>query len=421
MPHTADTTFADSPADLSNWRTTPHSRWAFHHVDELMPTAPIAADPTAVRALQAADAGRLEGFRLAVAADRSLSLEQVLQATATDAFLVLHDGRVVQESYAKVGELTALTGLAGPRIVENTAEVGSPGTRHILMSATKSVVGLIAGILRSHGSLDLESAVSRIVPEVAHTAYRDATVRQLLDMRTGIRFEPAEQAAYARASGWEPVPAGEPGADLHGFFERSPAGSAPHGGPFSYVSANTDLLGWIIERVTGKPFAELASELLWKPMGAERDAFITTDSHGAPRCTGGLCSTLRDFARVGQLVIEHGAHGSVQVVPPAWLDDIAAGGDLDAWRQGEFFTAFGSRPMSYRSGWYVVHAEPTLMFAMGIHGQQLFVDRANRLVVAKFSSQSLPTDPRAIGLTSLAFAEIRRCLLDGRIAAHSHA
>ncbi|MDB5817313.1 MAG: putative beta-lactamase family protein [Rhizobacter sp.] len=389
MPQSQDTETAATPADLSNWRKSPHSRWAFHHVDDLMPTMPIAAPEGRAWALPIADSGRLANFQLSVAADRSLSLDQVLQATATDAFMVLHDGRVVHESYA---------------------DAGAPDTRHILMSATKSVVGLIAGILQSHGSLDADVAVSRILPEVAHTAYRDATVRQLLDMRTGIRLAPGEQAAYARASGWEPVPAGVPGADMHGFFERFETEFKPHGGAFAYVSANTDLLGWVIERVTGRPFAALASELLWKPMGAERDAFITTDSHGAPRCTGGLCATLRDFARVGQLMVEHGTRGSTQVVPSSLIDDIAAGGDRDAWKEGEFFAAFGGRAMSYRSGWYVVHAEPTLMFAMGIHGQQLFVDLADKLVVAKFSSQELATDPRAIGLTSMAVAEIRRCL-----------
>jgi len=155
--------------------------------------------------------------------------------------------------------------------------------------------------------------------------------------------------------------------------------------------------------------------VLWQPLGAADDAFITVDRHGAPRCTGGGGATARDLARLGQLVIDGGARDGHAVVPAAFIDDIATGGDRDAWRDGEWGNAFApiSRAMSYRSGWYVIHDAPQMMFAMGIHGQNLFVDRSSRIVIAKLSSQADRIDHRAMVLTHRGVAEFRRLLAGG--------
>lgn len=387
---------ADQPnplgANISNWRNAPFSQWAFHNIGAIIPTAGIAAGPNAPTRLPAAPM-TFETFRIAAGGGASLSLTDVLAATATDGIVILHDGRIVYEFY------------------DHGTTAGTP---HILMSATKSVVGLMAGILHDMGQLDIEAPVSDYVPEIAATAYRGATIRQLLDMRTGVVLDDAQQRVYAAATGWEPAPVDGGATDLHAFYQRMTLPYAAHGGPFRYVSANTDLLGWAIERATGQTFADLVSDLLWRPMGAEHDASITVDPKGAPRCTGGFCATVQDFARIGELVVNNGSRGRAQIISRDWLDDIADGGDLDAWAKGEWGKAFsfiGAR-LRYRSGWYVVDDEPKLLFAMGIHGQNLFVDRANRLVIAKVSSQNNPIDTRAFPLTHMMVAEIRRCLLE---------
>lgn len=376
-------------ADRSNWRAAPHSRWAFHHVRDLMPVADIAHDPTTVRPLPEAPRS-LEGFRLAAGGERTLSLDEALAATATDGLVVLRDGAIVHEAY--------WNGMA-----ERTA--------HIVMSATKSVTGLVAGVLSARGVLDLDAPVTAYVPETAATPYEDATLRQMLDMRTGVRLDPVQQGAYAAATGWE-APGPRP-ADLHEFFATLAGPSPAHGGPFAYVSPNTDLLGWAIERAAGRPFAELAGDILWKPMGAADDAFITTDDRGAARCTGGLNATVRDFARLGLLVGDDGRRDGREVLPASLIDDIATNGDARAWAEGEFAGGFRGMTMRYRGGWYVIDDAPRTLFAMGIHGQNLFVDRANRIVVAKVSSWPQPVDFRAIALTHRIYDEIRRVLLAG--------
>ena len=376
-------------ADLSNWRTVPYSRWAFHNVREIVSTADIetaTVDPMVLPARTLP----FDQFRLPVADGSLLKLDKFREATATDGLVILRDGEIVHEFY------------------DNGTTAHTP---HILMSATKSAVGLIAGILERNGILDVDALVSHYVPEIGGTAYRGATIRHLLDMRTGLILDDGQLHHYATASNWDPIAPGDAPTDLHAFFETLTAHPPTHGGPFSYVSANTDLLGWAIERATGRGFASLVSELLWKPMGAEDAAYITVDRKGAPRCTGGLCATTRDFARIGQLLVQNGSRESVEVVPAAWIDDIAENGDRDAWAKGEFAQGFAGIRMSYRSGWYVIDGAPKILFAMGIHGQNLFVDRANRIVIAKVSSQNDRIDYPAVALTHRAVAELRRCIL----------
>jgi CubicO group peptidase (beta-lactamase class C family) len=252
-----------------------------------------------------------------------------------------------------------------------------------------------------------------LVPEIADTAYRGATIRQLIDMRTGLAaFEEAQQQTYEAAAGWAPAAPGETGG-LHAFAQTLAGPAKPHGGPFAYVSMNTDLLGWAIERATGQRFSEVVSERLWRPMGAEDPAYITTDVLGAPRCTGGVCATVRDMARVGQLVLQGGLRGSRQIVPGEWIEDMAGNGDAEAWRTGEFAAAFAGMDMRYRGGWYVIDGAPQTLFAMGVHGQNIFVDRENGLVIAKASSQAMRLDYTALVLTQQAVPEIRRVLLGG--------
>jgi CubicO group peptidase (beta-lactamase class C family) len=388
-----------SDVTLANWRSAPFSRSAFHNVRSILPVAEIESTENGALALPETPIS-LEAFTLKLLNGASLNLDGFLKTTATDGIVILHDGRIVFEFY---------DGGTSPR------------TPHILMSATKSIVGLVTGILHHSGDLDIDSPVSNYLPEIAQTAYRGATIRQLLDMRTGVVLDEDQQRAYATASNWDPVAPGAT-ADLHEFFRQMPAASEDHGGPFSYVSANTDLLGWVIERATGRTFADIVGTLLWKPMGAADGAYVTVDGNGAPRCTGGLCATVRDFARVGQLVLMQGRRGADQVVPKDWIDDIAGNGDARAWREGQWGEAFAaiSRKMRYRSGWYVIDDEPQILFAMGIHGQNLFVDPANRMVIAKLSSQNSPIDPQSMWLTHKAVREFSRCVhagLSGRIAA----
>jgi len=133
----------------------------------------------------------------------------------------------------------------------------TPGTPHSLLSVSKSRLGLLAGTLVGRKHLPPDRPVTDVVPEVAGAAYDGATIRHLLDMRVGIAFEEnylatsGSMAAYRKARGWEALAPGESPSGLQSFYRTLTASAGPHGGPVHYVSPNTDLLGWVIERATG--------------------------------------------------------------------------------------------------------------------------------------------------------------------------
>lgn len=377
---------------LANWRAAPFNTWGFQHVREIVPTADIPNDDQRVWHLPSQPADLAD---LRIDADGKhggLSLEAFLAETNADGFVILHRGQLVYEAYAN-------------GMTERTP--------HILMSVSKSVLGLLAGILAGQGALKLEDEVTRLVPEVRDTAYRGVTVRQLLDMRAGILFDENYLATsgpiveYRKATNWNPLDPGDTPSDLRSFFGEFSQSDGPHLGRFHYVSPNTDLLGWAIERATGKRYANLLSELLWKPLGATRDAYITVDRLGAPRAAGGICATTRDLALLGQLLVQGGQRDGSEIVPQGWIDDIVHGGDAQAWDNGDFTSYFPGMPMHYRSKWYVLRGREPLMFGVGVHGQNLFVDASNQLVIAKFSSQALAMDEARLLTTMRGVAAIR--------------
>lgn len=386
---------------LANWRTAPFNRWAFHHVREIVPSADIPHDPARVRPLTRG--GGIEALRIGLpdgasaGPDSSLDsgLDDFLEATGTDGIVVLHRGAIVLERYA------------------NGMNERSP---HILMSVTKSMLGLLAAVLAAQGALEVDRLAVDYVPELRETAWAGSRVGQLLDMRTAVAFDEDYLATsgpiveYRKATGWNPLEPGERASDLRSFFSTLTQSDGPHGGKFSYVSPNTDLLGWIIERAAGRRYSDLMSELVWQPMGAAEPAYITVDRLGAPRCAGGMCTTTRDLARVGQLVVEGGAWGARQVVPTAWIEDITRNGDAEAWNAGSFVPYFLGAAMHYRDKWYVERGTAPLLFGLGIHGQNLFIDRKREIVIAKHSSQASPLDARLIASTSRFVSEVRKAL-----------
>jgi CubicO group peptidase (beta-lactamase class C family) len=386
----------EAQVTLENWRNPPFGRWSFQHVRELVPSADIANDPDNVRQL-ASNPINMGGLRIDIGRKAPLSLAAFLSETNTDGIMVLHEGRIVFEYYA--------SGMTDE-------------TPHILMSVSKSMLGLLAGVLVARGALEPDCLVTDVVPEVAGTAYEGATIRHLLDMRAGIAFDEDYLAtsgaivAYRRASGWNPVSPSEPASDLRSFYRQMRESARPHGQIFHYVSPNSDLLGWVIERAAGRRYADLMSELIWKPMGAARSAYITVDRLGAPRCAGGMCATVADLARVGQLIVEGGSRAGREIIPAAWIDDITENGDQDAWAAGSFVEYFPGVPMHYRSKWYVQRGPVPLWLGLGIHGQFLFIDRQRKIVIAKVSAQDLPLDAARIILTMRAFHGIREWLAE---------
>lgn len=393
--NTTSSTFPPPPESqvtLANWRTPPFNRWAFNHVSELVPSALVEAG-SGFEPLPRA-AADLAGFRLS-RDGQELDVDGWLEATFTDSIVVLKDGKVAFERYAR-GQ--------------------SPTVPHILMSVSKSILGLVAGIVAGRGLLDVDAPLTDLIPELRGSAYAGATVRDALDMRVGVRFDEDYHARsgaiieYRKSHLWDPAPVGESPTDLRSFFPTLKDRDGEHGGRFHYVSPNTDLLGWVLERATGTRYADLVSETLWRRIGAERDAYITVDRLGAPRCAGGFCAVPRDLARVGRLFVTGGRNGDTQVVPQPWLDDILRFDGTAAWRGGDFDELFDGADMHYRSQWYVSRGARPMVCGVGVFGQNVFVDVASDLVIAKCSSQPLPLDKGFLDMTLAGVEKLRAML-----------
>ncbi|HTY71200.1 MAG TPA: serine hydrolase, partial [Actinomycetes bacterium] len=384
----------DSLVTLANWQDPPFNRWSFTHLREIIPTHRIARGQQPRTLPWHPNPPSLDEVGVTrLAAGRS-TVEEVLADTWTDAVVVLHDGRVVLERY-----------YGGMR----------PESPHLLMSVSKSIVGCVAGILADHGRLDTEAPVTDYVPEIKGSGYDGATVRNLLDMRTGVAFSEAyldpeaEVRVMERHMGWRP----DDEHSSHGMYRylTTLGSDGPHGGGFVYRSADTDMLGWVCERAAGTRMAELISTLIWAPMGAEFDADITCDGVGSAIHDGGVSATARDLARFGQLLMDEGRVSGRPIVPEQWL--------RDSWRiDADTRHAFASSDSDsvliggwYRNQfWFTPGLSGDVLLCLGIHGQMVLVDRSTRTVAVKLSTWPRPQDVPYLVDTIRAFTAAGRHL-----------
>jgi CubicO group peptidase (beta-lactamase class C family) len=380
-----------------NWQDSPFNHWAFWHVGEILPTYRVPRGDGPLRCL-ATSAVATDFLGAAVTRLDGMpgTVGEVLADTYTDAYAVVQDGRLVTEWYDPLG---------------------APDRTHALMSVSKSVVGCVAAVLIDRGRLDADRPVTDYVPELAASGYAGATVRHVLDMRSGVRF--LEEYSNPQADirrldewiGWQPGRDGEEPRGLYRFLTTLGA-EAPHGARFLYRSAESDVLGWVCERAAGQPMAELISALIWAPMGAEHDADLLHDGLGTAVHDGGLCATVRDVARFGQMLLDGGAvpegdGGLRRVVPPRWLRQ---GWAVDA----DVRSAFAASPAeaAFPGGWYRNHiwfrpgAFGDVLLCLGIHGQMLHVSRRTSTVCVKFSSWPQAQNPAYLEETLRAFDAI---------------
>jgi CubicO group peptidase (beta-lactamase class C family) len=397
----------ESRVTLANWQDPPYNRWSFQHLRELIPTQRISRGHGSSPALaQHGGSPVLDDITVYRLAGHRSTFAEVIAETWTDAVVVLHEGQIVFEQY--------FDGM--------TEE-----TPHLLMSVTKSVVGCIAGILVEQGLLDPDKQASTYVPEIVDAGYDGATVRQLLNMRTGVAFreeytnQDAEVRVMERFMGWRPSEEHDSARGMY-FYLTKLGTDTDHGGPFVYRSADTDMLGWVCERAAGARMADLISLLIWQPMGAEFDAEITCDGVGSAIHDGGMSARARDLARFGQLLLEDGYVQHSSIVPERWLHE-ARGLDPDI--RGAFAASDAESVLTdgwYRSQfWFIPGPLGDLQLCLGIHGQMVLVDRATRTVSVKMSSWPSAQDTAALIDTIRAFAAAGRQLagLAGPVDARS--
>ncbi|MGJ7524099.1 serine hydrolase domain-containing protein [Variovorax sp. GB1P17] len=376
----------------------PAMRWSVSNFRQLMPTVNVSRGLGAPVALPSALRKDIDALSFTpLGATAPMSWEQSLAATYTDGIVVLHRGRIVYERYFGV--------------LKDDGQHGA-------MSVTKSVVGTLGAMLVAEGKLDAGKQVAEYVPELAKSAFGNATVRQVLDMTTGLKFSEdyadpnAEVWAHAQAGNPLPKPKDYTGPRSYYEFLQTVQPEGKHGDGFGYKTVNSDVLGWVIARATGRNVAQLLSERIWRRLGAEQDAYFTVDSIGTPFAGGGLNTGLRDLARFGEMLRNDGRFNGQQIVPKAAVDDIRRGGDKAAFVKGGYPLLKG---WSYRDMWWVTHNDHGAYMARGVHGQRIYIDPKAEMVIVRYASHPVAGNSANDPVTLPAFETLgRHLLMQGR-------
>lgn len=353
----------------------PALRWSVAHMRQLMPTINVSRGLGNSVALITNNNKKIDDVKFVPLGEtKPITWKESLQKVYADGVIVMHHGKIVYEKY--FGALT-------------------PDGQHGAMSVTKSFTGTLGIILAKEGLIDTTKVVSHYIPELKNSAFGDATVRQVMDMTTALQF--SEDYADPNAEIWKFSAAGNPlpkPKDYDGpktYYEYLPTvkKNGVHGEAFGYKTVNSDVLGWIIARVTGKTINEVLSEKIWRKLGVEQDAYYSVDAIGTPFAGGGLNLGLRDMARFGQLILNNGKSGTQQIIPKTAIDDIRKGGSKKAFAKGGYPLLKG---WSYRDMWWITNNDHGAFCARGVHGQVVYIDPKADMVIVRFASNPLASN-----------------------------
>jgi hypothetical protein len=371
-----------------DWDRPPWNRWAFQHIRELLPTAEVWRGSGHAKKLPRAERD-LDGIAVKSSIAGDTTLAGLLDETYTDGFLVMKDGAVAYERYCN-------------GMTEHTL--------HLSQSMAKSVTSAVFGILVGRGLLDPTRRVTDYLPELAETAWRDATLQHVLDMRSGVKFSEDYTDRYSEvgqidvASGWKPIP---PDSDpdfawpghVWELILRLKTKAREHGAVFDYRSIETDVLAFCMERVTGKRLPQLVSEEIWQKIGAEESGCFTVDPAGYALADGGFNACLRDYGRFGLMILDHGGG----IVPASWIEAARTG-----VHGPQYWSIFPQG--SYKNQFWLDDPKARTLMCVGVFGQMIWISFEHRTVVVKLSTWPDFTDTAKEAATAAAMHRIAAAL-----------
>lgn len=353
----------------------PALRWSVAHMRQFMPTINVSRSLGSSTPLETNSKTDIDKIKFTPLGEKkSITWEESLQKVYADGVIIMHHGKIVYEKY--LGALTV-------------------DGQHAAMSVTKSFTGTLGISLVQEGLIDPTKLVSEYIPELQNSAFGDATVRQVMDMTTALQF--SEDYADPNAEIWKFSAAGNPlpkpknydGPKTYYEYLPTVKKKGTHGEAFGYKTVNSDVLGWIIARVTGKTIAEVLSEKIWKKLGTDQDGYYSVDAIGTPFAGGGYNLGLRDMARFGQLILNNGKAGDEQIIPKSAIDDIKKGGDKKAFAKANYTLLKG---WSYRNMWWITNNANGAFCARGVHGQLIYIDPKADMVIVRFASNPVASN-----------------------------
>ncbi|MCP4257872.1 MAG: serine hydrolase [Planctomycetes bacterium] len=372
---------ASSQVTLKNFRELPFSRWAFQNIGAPLNTLMIPREGD-IRPLTSPSQPEIGKRKFTDLYGRDLTFDELFEANYADGVVVLKGEKVLHERY--FGDF-------------------GPHKHHIWFSATKSLTSTAFGVLVAEGKVDLQASPAKYIPELKGSGFERVTIQHVLDHATAIDFKEnytdpkSDFLLYygpAAAGAWVPGAADAQPEDteiygIHDFLGKfiKPDPSLKPGEAFDYNSANTDLLGWLIARISGMTYEDFVQKHIWSKLGAEHDAFMTADRAYMAFATGGMNSTLRDAARFGMMMRDRGQVGKTQIIPAKWVDaTLKIPSEVKVNMAAN--ERYGGDPwIAYHNMWWVLDDKASEYCAVGIHGQVIYINRRADTVMAWFSSQ----------------------------------
>jgi CubicO group peptidase (beta-lactamase class C family) len=366
--------------DPYSYWSQPYSFYYFHHMDKI-PNQRLdwVHKPVTPFALKEAAAP----FSLTYSVDgKSSTLEEYLEQADVLGFLVLKDNQVIYEKY-----------LHGASVDD----------RFLSMSVGKSVLSVLFGTAVDESKIRVSDPVTKYLPYLADGAYKDCTLKDLLQMASGIEFNEdyVDPKADVHRMLFDLIRGGEPfhqiGVGIHS--ERKP------GTAFHYQSINSQILSLVLEKATGVALNKYAEERLWKKIGAQSDAFFYESKNQPEICAFGCFNaTLRDYARFGLMAMHDGELSGNRVVSAAWMKESTTPPPFNHPRLDE---KTGTPRTGYGYQWWLMYGPDHAFTAIGIYGQSIYVNPAKHVVIAQFSAFPKPGggSSRAIGRPHDAIAE----------------
>ena len=348
------------------WQFGPHNRWAYTHIREILPTKDILNDSGFVQPIPGLKDAKKD---LSIKFNgQTTRLSAVMRDQFIDGILVIKNSTAIAELYD--GTLT-------------------PNHTHLMWSVSKTITGLTAATVEADGLIDLNKTVSNYVPELSKSGWGENTLRELLDMRDSsnwVEDYDSPESTVRRQDCADGLLTGPMciDTDVVGNYKFLPAvgTDTTRQGTFIYKSGTTDVMAWVLEAATGKRYADLVSERLWKPLGAEQNAGITVDVSGFTLASGGMFTSLRDAARIGQLILNKGRVGRTQVIPETWINDL-----LTQQGDGKLLPLGGESVAPYYRSfiWGIGDGKGTVL-ARGVHGQFIYISPSTGVVIAMYST-----------------------------------
>lgn len=376
----------EKQATKGTWTQAPYNKWTFRNMG-LHPSVMVPRDGDIVAIPEALDP-KLAELEFDYQG-KTYTVRDAMIGDHTDGYIVVHNGKVLHEEY--FGEFTEKD-------------------HHMWASSTKSLTGQALGLLVEQGKVDVNAKVETYIEELKGTHFGQRTVREVLNMVTALNYsedyvnmEPGDfSTEYFRRLGFvaafdleaiDPIKDDTPRGLLEfaPFFTQNPDLQPSY--KYEYHSPNVDVIGWIISRVSGQPLQTFIAENIWSKLGAEHDAFMMADMTFVAVATGGMNTTLRDFARVGMAMANNGKYNGEQVFSEDWVKDTFALTEEEKlhtarsdYRVDENSPVYDQWLEGYKNYLWVHDSEKGIGSFRGVFGQNLYINQEKNLVIATFSS-----------------------------------